>query len=315
MCGELGEDMKKNHILVCVCVVLVLCVFWGSLDAHSYKVPLIVDTDMALDDARALVMLINQDMADIFLMVTSDGAVSSDIGARNLITLLRFLKKDIEIAAGRNLGKKAPIWRAWSENILPKDDLDPLMNRPKPMAAADLIVNRLRSMDNPVIYLCLGPMTNLADALKKDSSIKEKISRIVYYGDSPEAKQSGWNTERDLESAKIVFGAGIRIVSLYNPGISELKFDLPFYNKLAGMNTPAIKVFEKLHSNKKIQQLLSKGHFRIWDELAVIYLERPDLFQFTPVNSHYFVLKGFEKEKIFEMYQKLLWIAADSHIE
>ena len=51
---------------------------------HTYKISVIVDTDAALDDIRAIVMLINSDVADIPLIVTSDGATSPMPGAVNL---------------------------------------------------------------------------------------------------------------------------------------------------------------------------------------------------------------------------------------
>ena len=90
---------------------------------HTYKISVIVDTDAALDDIRAIAMLINSDVADIPLIVTSDGAASPAAGAGNLSRLLDYFKiKDTKIAAGRVLEKAAPQWRGLSENIpLPEE--------------------------------------------------------------------------------------------------------------------------------------------------------------------------------------------------
>jgi len=112
-CGYRRKKMQKKSILILLFLGILL---WGmavvDLNGHSYRVPLIVDTDMALDDVRALVMLFNQDMADTLLVVTSDGVVSPELGARNLRKLLTLLgKKNIRIAQGRQLDKESPGWR------------------------------------------------------------------------------------------------------------------------------------------------------------------------------------------------------------
>ena len=78
---------KIKLLIFILCAILMLSPT-AKLHGHTYRVPLIIDTDMSLDDARALVLLFNSDMADVRLMVTSDGAVSPETGCRNLITFL-----------------------------------------------------------------------------------------------------------------------------------------------------------------------------------------------------------------------------------
>ncbi len=100
--------------------------FLPCLNAHDYQVSLIADTDMALDDVRTLVMLLNSDMTDIRLIVSSDGAVSPQKGCENIRRLLNsFNRKDIPVAVGRTSDKPAPLWRSWSENLnIPDSESD-----------------------------------------------------------------------------------------------------------------------------------------------------------------------------------------------
>lgn len=53
--------MKQNRYFT-VCVLAFLCLFSSFAEAHTYRISAIVDTDMALDDMRALAMLLNSDM-------------------------------------------------------------------------------------------------------------------------------------------------------------------------------------------------------------------------------------------------------------
>ncbi|MDL1980616.1 MAG: nucleoside hydrolase, partial [Deltaproteobacteria bacterium] len=107
---------RKGYLFLSV--LALLCVLSPFAHAHTNKVSAIIDTDMALDDIRALVMVLNSDWVDVPLIVCSDGAVSPQTGCRNLRILLEYFeKRDTDIVAGRTLGKPDPLWRSWSENL------------------------------------------------------------------------------------------------------------------------------------------------------------------------------------------------------
>lgn len=72
----------KRYVFVFLSVLL--CVLSPFAHAHTDKVSVVIDTDMALDDIRALVMVLNSDRIDVPLIVCSDGAVSPQTGYRNL---------------------------------------------------------------------------------------------------------------------------------------------------------------------------------------------------------------------------------------
>ena len=305
---------RYRFILLVFCLIFIQTL---SVSGHSYRIPIIIDTDMALDDARALVMLLNQDMCNVLLMVTSDGAVSPETGYRNLKKLLTQLnKEDIQVAIGRELHKKKPPWRSWAEKIFSFDKPDVPLKKVKSQPAAESIVNVLHSTDTdvPSIYLCLGPLTNLADALDIDAGIKDKISRVIYYGTSPLDTNPGWNTNRDLPSAQRVFNSGLKIFTFSYSKIKNITFDKRLFDKIKALDTPTSRIFITLHNHPAIKRLLSQGHFRIWDEMTIIYLNSPGLFQFTQQVSNIFKIKGYETSKIYSSYLKLLGYAADSHL-
>jgi pyrimidine-specific ribonucleoside hydrolase len=285
--------------------------------AHTYRVSAIVDTDMALDDIRAVVMLLNSDMFDIPLMVTSDGATSPRAGARNLRMLLRYFKREgTEIAEGRLLGKAAPPWRVLSEDIKWPEPVKLPDNIPVSPRGAAEIVKILESQDQAILYLCLGPLTNLADALRLNPGIKNKISRLIYYGSPPEAALPDWNTSRDLNAARIVFGSGLRIYYMSLLKEKLICFDYGLYRQIESMDTAAARLVTSIHSTPDVQRLLSEKHFWVWDEMTVIYLNTPSLFKFVPSadNAYAMSLSAFKAAGVHNTYLKLLGHAADFHL-
>ena len=83
---EIKVPAKQAGIFIILFFFLFPCVAYP----HTYKISVIIDTDAALDDMRAIAMLINSDVADIPLIVTSDGAASPAAEAGNLHRLLVF---------------------------------------------------------------------------------------------------------------------------------------------------------------------------------------------------------------------------------
>ncbi|MBC2696533.1 MAG: hypothetical protein HF982_14905 [Desulfobacteraceae bacterium] len=298
-------------------VLALLCFLSPFAHAHTYKVSVVIDTDMALDDIRALAMVLNSDWIDVPLIVCSDGAVSPQIGYRNLGILLEYFeKRDTDIVAGRTLGKPAPVWRSWSENLNWPEMSAITAETTKIPSATDAILKTLNKSSGQVIYLCLGPLTNLADSIRRDPSIKKKISRVIFYGTSPGAHNPDWNYTRDSDSADFIFKSGLNIHSLHIPQEKSLLFDQNLYDRITTMHTRAARIVTTLHNTPVISGLLDDGHFRVWDEITIIYLNHPSLFELSPVeeSARVMVLEDFRTDLVEQAYLKLLDYSADLHL-
>jgi len=299
-----------------VCLLLLILFFAGTAHAHTYRVPVLVDTDMALDDMRALTMILNSHMAEVRLVVTSDGVTSPSKGIQNLARLMNRIGRDgIPAAAGKISVKPAPPWRDLSENALePFNKILPSKWLNK--GAASEIVKVLNGLEKKIVYLCLGPLTNLADALELDPGIAGKISRLIYYGGHPDDPDPGWNTERDPDAALTVFQSGLTINTMHMAHEKLLNFDTEIWQRINEMESDSAKVVKEMHSKPEIRKKIMQGHFRIWDEMAVIYLNRPSLFHFRPSSTHTHVmsLESFNRNEVIETYFSLLGHAADFHL-
>jgi pyrimidine-specific ribonucleoside hydrolase len=308
--------MRKTRFVSILALGLIIF-FASQSGAHTHRISLLIDTDMALDDIRALTMVLNSDWIDVPLIVCSDGAVSPQIGCRNLRILLEYFeKRDTDIVAGRTLGKPAPPWRSWSENLNWPESSTITIETTKIPSATDAILKTLNGSAEQVIYLCLGPLTNLADAIRLDPTVKEKISRVIFYGTPPGALDPDWNYTRDRESADLVFKSGLNIHSLHIPQEKSLLFDQNFYDRIKTMHTRAAHIVTTLHDTPVITGLVEDGHFRVWDEMTIIYLNHPSLFKLAPEeeSANVMVLEDFRTDLVEQAYLKLLDYSADIHL-
>ena len=279
--------------------------------AHEQIAPIIVDTDMALDDARALVLLLNAPEVAIRAIVTSDGACPPDVGASNVLRLVRFLgRADIAVGAGRSLGKPAPAW-AERSITLGWSDLPAATN-----AAAGDAVSALRGAfrgsTNTLTWICLGPLSNLAEFLREQPELKDRIGRVWFYGGPPDAENPGWNTARDPEAARAIFSSGLEIISVQLSDVEVLPFDAALLGEIRKLDSPAAKLIARLHAHPNVQRLIDAKHFRACDETVVLLFQEPCLgrLQSLASGSPVSVLESFEANSTRVAYVEELRAAA-----
>ena len=305
----MGRKMKMMHILSWIAIIVFLPLSLAFSDVHERtRIPVIVDTDVALDDVRALALLVQSDDIDLIAVVTSDGACTPYRGALNIHRVLHFLgKSDIPVAAGRRLDKPPPPWRPMSETLgwseFRKVDTDI-----SDLTAEKLIAQKINESKSKIVYLCLGPMTNLSDAFQADSLLIERINTVYYSGIPPDIIDHSWNTARDIEAARKVFNINIPIrgVSLHDDNL--MIFGAELYERIRKFNTHVAQMIIQLHSHEKVFQLVEKGHFYCWDEMVVLSFLAPNLFTYQPMDGspNVQISTGCQTDNIRYQYLSLL---------
>jgi inosine-uridine nucleoside N-ribohydrolase len=303
--------MPERMIRRFVCLSVLIGLGMAGLLAGSPPVSVVVDTDMALDDVRALALLMTADGLDLSLVTASDGASSPGAGCANARALLAYFgRTKVPVAAGRTLKMPAPAWRDWSERLRWPEGFRPASPCGAKPRAADLISRTIRRLDPPVIYLCLGPMTNLADALRRDPGLRDRIGRVVYYGSAPDDPTPDWNTTRDPASARAVFASGARIENLWLPHDRLLAFDDSWLERIRKSSTPAARLIASVHGDPAVEAHLREGGLRIWDEMAVLWVVQPESFSFAarPGAPHLRRLESFQVPEVKALYLRLLGV-------
>jgi pyrimidine-specific ribonucleoside hydrolase len=280
--------------------------------AHEEATPVIVDTDMALDDARALALLAVSPQIKLEAVVTSDGSASSLRGARNVHRILQFLNRDrVPVGVGRALNAPPPPWRERAE-ALGWADLPPAPTNPLP-SAVTIIEQTMANTKGPVTYVCLGPLTNLADALQHAPTIKSRLAMVWFYGAPPGETPAGWNINRDPAAAKAVFASGLPIVAAALPDAQLLRLDDDFLARLTEGNTPAARLIERLHRDARVREHLREPHVRAWDDTVALLLLVPELGRLTEPTGNVRRVADFDRNRAACYYQEVV-AGHDGHV-
>ena len=261
--------------------------------AQAQQPPLIIDTDAGSDDLMAISFLLAHPSVHIEAITVANGLAHVDAGARNLVRLVELsTRRNIPVFAGRGTPLRGNAefpaeWRKISDE-LPGVTLPASSRQPEPRKAADYLVERLRNQKRPVRILALGPLTNLAEALKREPSIAGNIQEIVIMGGAVRVpgnladgdlfktpnKTAEWNIFVDPLAAGIVFRSGIPIRLIPLDATNKVPIDVAFLRDFAASARSPLGRFvtQVLESDKKS---IEDGYFYAWDPLAAVALLHP----------------------------------------
>lgn len=229
------------------------------------KLPLLLDVDMGLDDARVVLALPGQDTFQVLGIVTVEGSAGAAKGADNALRLLAALGvHDIPVAVGESKAIKGPIptpaWRSMAEG-LGGLNLPAAQRKVETAAGKDFIVKALRQSAQPVTMLAIGPLTNLARALDQDATLAKKIRALYLLGDFVGC--TSYNCTTDLEAAKRVFAHKVPTVMVLSSAAASAPFDQAFLAKVQALGSPAGKLVATMMAGH------SSGVMKLWDDAAL----------------------------------------------
>ncbi len=244
----------------------------------------IIDTDGAPDDLRAISMLVSLQELEVLGISSSDGAVDPLAGYSKVERLLETLgRKDIPVAAGRIVLPVPPPWRSICEAV--PWGPDSLLPPPPPAPAPVLYKFLLEQAGGPVIFVCLGGLTNLSDLLDSFPEQARKIRKIVWYNDGLDYRP-GTNFALDSLSARRVLASGIPIDVITNLGLELARWTPAMISLLDGSSSPAAKAVLASFRSPAMQAAEAAASHILWDDLVPVYLMYPTLFDMEPDPRH-----------------------------
>jgi len=263
--------MKKISFTICI---LFFCLF---ANAHSGKARfhVIIDTDGAADDLRAICMLLSNREVETLAITTSEGALKPADAALKVTALLHhFYHEGIPVGVGRALDISPPAWRQQSEEIVWGD----AANIAVPVQPAkDLIIQTIEEEDEKVIFICLGTLTNLNDVWTVRPDLKDRIEKVIWYNSSANPLR-GANYDADRTSADKALASGVQVDIVSGEGAQEITIDGQYLEMVSRVENTYAKKMVETHNTGVLKPVTESRHMKMWDDLTVVYLFAPELF-------------------------------------
>ena len=191
-----------------------------SLVCYATRMPqaFLIDTDVASDDAVALIMALRAPDVSVVAITTVAGNVEVEQATRNALYTVELCGTSVPVYTGA----EKPLQRehqsaTWFHGRDGLGDHGYPVPRQKPekLHAVDAIVQAIEA--NPgIAVVTLGPLTNLALALTRKPGLAAQVSRCVLMGGAPCCEgnvtpASEYNIWVDPEAAQIVMLSGLPV--------------------------------------------------------------------------------------------------------
>lgn len=256
---------------------------------------IIIDTDPGIDDFMAILFALKSPELDVMALTTVFGNHYVEITTRNALRLLELAGRD-DIPVAR--GAYSPLVRAQRTPptyVHGEDGLGDAGLTSEPDSelahkrAAQFIVEAVMSRPGEITLVPIGPLTNIAMALKLEPRLVKATKRVVLMGGaafvpgnvSPVAEA---NIFDDPEAAAQVFGAGWDVVMVGLDVTMPVVMDRAYIAELAASKAPYAELIARVVPHYQAfhaSTYKTDGAMHTHDPTAIAYLIHPELFQTT----------------------------------
>lgn len=244
----------------------------SAATAEPSRSPVVLDTDIGgdIDDAWALAYLMASEQMDLLAVTITDG--DTPARARVAAKLLYVAGRgEVPVAVGRRTPvpeDRVDFQFQWAENFTAKV--------PVATSAADLIVAEARKRPGELTLVAVGPLQNVADALRKEPRLPQLVKRLVLMNgcvyDSAWGLVAEWNVTQAIADAQLVYAAGFPITIVPLDSTTKVTLKQEERERLLKRPTPlttALEALYRLWLEKPTQKMT------LHDQLAVVDAEHP----------------------------------------
>ena len=254
-----------RFIFLLVFLLTSLSTTLAALPTPSLTQNFIVDTDMGIDDAIALLYFLKRPEIKVkAILIESMDNSHCRPALMNTIRLLYLTHHmEVPIACGKGNTYYArhhssphlrQIWDTFAYTLLHHTRM--LFT---PLTAKDLLTKTLRTSSKPLDILALGPLSTLVSVLEKKPELKNKIHTIYAMGGSvsatnqPNIQITGteWNIYLDPQVVQKIFNTGIPLVLVPLDATHPMPMDKDFYVQIQQGRSHTAKFLFKLLKQRK----------------------------------------------------------------
>jgi purine nucleosidase len=252
---------------------------------------IVIDCDPGIDDAQAIMMAHRHPAAKIEAITTVCGNVGVDKTTANALKILDVLEADsipVYLGAKSGLlgsGQNASV--VHGEDGLGDAGIPASYRQVEEEPAALALIRMAQANEGELELIAIGPLTNLALALRLDPQLPSRFKRLVIMGGAylaqgnTENPPAEFNIFADPEGAKVVFDQWPQLTMV--TWEATIDHGLPFgqYQELFNFSNPRSAFLEKI-SQKTLDFLKNvvKGSMSYAaDPLAMAILLEPEIVE------------------------------------
>ncbi|MDX8338230.1 nucleoside hydrolase [Draconibacterium sp. IB214405] len=261
-----------------IALLFLSLVFNAVVSAHSGKPKyhVIIDTDGAIDDMRAISMFLAQNDTRVLAITCSQGTLAPDsifVKVNNLLSA--FHHEGIPVGLDKKLETDLPPWAAYTQKIKWASSVSSQLACQK-ISSVDLISSVFNNYSDKITLVALGSLKTYAELVKAHPEYVDKIERIVWYNNP--YIDTDFNESVSPESYTYFKERNIPLEVVGN-NTDRYNVDEAYLETIKGSDSKYAKQIAWVHQHPEIVSRMEAEHLQLWDDLVALYLTVPILFQ------------------------------------
>lgn len=248
------------------------------------KRQIIINTDGGSDDFIAILYAVLSQQFDIKGITLEAGNTDVNNVRRNVFKALNMA--GIEPEEAKKIGVYLPEYineniipdGAYGENGLGNVEFDlPIGYESNPEKAEEILIKKVNEQPGKISIISIGPLTNIANAIKRNSDFIKNTDEIVILGGdegggniTPYAE---FNVYQDPEAAKKIFEAGFKKITMIGFNICKTTIFCPKIEKFLKQHGRFIYDITRVTADLDRKKNKTDGA-RINDILTLLYLSK-----------------------------------------
>jgi purine nucleosidase len=248
---------------------------------------IIIDTDPGVDDAFTFLLALASPEIKLEALTTTQGNVTVDKATRNALSVLELGHAGhVPVAQGSVLPLVQPLRASahvHGESGIGNAELPPPQAKPVPGHAVDYLIERVLAEPDEISIFPIGPMTNIAMAIRKEPRFVKAVKELVIMGGA--IQEAGnmtplaeFNIYVDPHAAHIVFHSGIPMTLIPLDVTHKCLLKQEHLNRLMKIDSPVTR-FLKDAIDVYLKASIQLGHegCALHDPLTLATIIAPEL--------------------------------------
>jgi inosine-uridine nucleoside N-ribohydrolase len=287
--------MRLGFVIPATCVVvLFLCAPVQARQAARHKI--IFDTDFVIppqDDSMALILALHSPELEILGVTTVAGNSSVERATADALRVLEIAgRTEVPVYRGANmpLAHEKTDFAAsvhgqwWSDEPPPTPPGGFARKAAERESAMDFIIRTVNANPGEVTIVAIGPLTNVAMALRQEPGLAKRVKKLVVMGGAFASLPDGagnltpnaeFNIWVDPEAARIALRAGIPTELTPLNVTRKTRFSKEWYDKIVAVQTPLTSLIKERMGPRFEKDPNAGG--QMYDQLTVAALVDPTL--------------------------------------
>lgn len=242
------------------------------------KRKIIIDTDPGHDDAMAIMLAVKSGTFDILAITTVCGNSTIENTTRNARFILKTLnREDIPVFSGARKPLKRDLIQAVVHGKNGLEGIDPTNSPDLTNNAVEKIIALVKENPGEITLVTLGPLTNVALAIKKDPRTMKKVKEIVTMGGAINVagnknRVAEFNIFVDPDAAKTVFEFPITKTIVPLDACNHVILTLKDFKQIKNKNLREVLIKMIKPYIKNITKDVGIKGALMYDPLTVFYL-------------------------------------------